>query len=191
MIEIGEEFWRGPSEPKKHNLDHSNCRMAQNQGEKGTGGNQSSKEAFKASNKVNQRTSVCRAFSWGSFYMKLKNGPCAQNEDIGVQQMLDRWRIYHRMWPLMAYVMSEWALFKALRFWGCHHSITWFILSQSRFVFIQAYVVLSLSSTKIEMAAMNVLPLRNFSNNSLHPLVRFMFVPGFSLYSFEVSEVVH
>ena len=52
-------------------------------------------------------------------------------------------------------------------------------------------MVLSLSSTKIEMAAMNVLPLRNFSNNSLHPLVRFMFVPGFSLYSFEVSEVVH
>ena len=39
--------------------------------------------------------------------MKLKNDPCAQNEDIGVQQMLDRWRIYHRMWPLMAYVMSE------------------------------------------------------------------------------------
>lgn len=46
----------------------------------------------------------------------------------------------------------------------CYHRITWFILSQSRFVFVKASVVLSLSSTerKIEMAAMNVLPLKNF-----------------------------
>lgn len=75
----------------------------------------------------------------------------------------------------------------------CYHRITWFILSQSRFVFVKASVVLSLSSTerKIEMAAMNVLPLKNFSTNSFHPLIRFMFLPGFSLYSFEVSEVVH
>lgn len=44
---------------------------------------------------------------------------------------------------------------------------------------------------KIEMAARNVLPLKNFSNNSFHPLIRFMFLPGFFLHSFDVSEVVH
>ena len=56
---MGGEFWRGLSEPKKYKLDYPNCRVAQNQGKKGTGGNQSSKEAFKASNKISQSKNFC------------------------------------------------------------------------------------------------------------------------------------
>lgn len=39
---------------KKHKLDYSNCRMAQNPRKEGTGGNQPSREEFKASNKISQ-----------------------------------------------------------------------------------------------------------------------------------------